>query len=113
MPRITAIALVLCLSCFASGCSEIAPPREGAEDAPPRVIRPTSFVCDVPGPPSVKAQAPPQPIPPGKEPKDLCPAGANVLFFYDSPPSVSNIPPPPGLDSAAYQPQPDSSKITP
>ena len=102
MPKIAAIALALCLACSASA---------SAEDARPLVIRPTTFVCDVPGPPSVKAQEKRQPIPPGTQSKELCPAGTNVLFFYDSVPGVGNIPPPLGLDSAALQP--DTSTRSP
>jgi hypothetical protein len=118
MPKIAVTTLALCLACFASGCSDIAPSREGA-----RVIHPTSFVCFFPAPPSVQAQLKPQPIPPGKPLEDLCPPGctsaasaektqescANVLFFYDSVPSVADIPPPLGLDSAA-KPQPDVNR---
>lgn len=87
MLRTAVIILALCLvACAASSgsaetaSSEIAPSREGAAEVQQESaysIGPRTFVC-------VPILNPARhPIPPGKQIKDLCPAGTIALMFPD------------------------------
>jgi hypothetical protein len=92
MLRTAAIALAICLA---------RPTSASAEDAPAAVLHPKTFICDPPA-----WEGPPQPIPSGKQLKDLCPAGARAYLFISGP--HLSAPPPLGLHTA--NPQPDRSK---
>ena len=88
MLRPALILLTLFLaSCVSASAQEKQAPREGVgeiqqEDARPALLLPKTFVCVFPGGPHTKAHEQRQPVPPGKQLKDLCPHGAKTYLDY-------------------------------
>lgn len=101
-----------CALCFIASARAAAPaPAAERGSELPSVISAEGFVCVSPAGQETRRQ----PIPPGKTPDDLCPAGDRLYLTYNPamPRGLRPVPAPPPVQSSPQQQSPETQKLQP